>query len=105
MDPNETAHHEQSHQGLHCLPQVFYFVTTQFAILFPTFVYASSLFEITDSSKFKVGRVRFRKSGVKELKRYASLKSLAKNFITVCHININTDARITKIILAILCLC
>ena len=55
VDPDETydpsARYESSHQDLRCLPQISV-LSSSFAILFSIFVYASSRFEIIDSSKF-----------------------------------------------------
>ena len=60
VDPDETARKkEPSHQGLRCLP--FLYCHCTICLLAFNFIYATSLFEIMDSSKFKDEKIHFRK--------------------------------------------
>ena len=64
VDPDETAHHEPSHQDLHCLPFCSGFTTIQ------------STSVAMDVSKCTVGRAYFRNSGVKGLRKLVLLDYL-----------------------------
>ena len=68
VDLDETSCNKLSHPHLCCL--AFSILSLYcLAFCFQFFVYATSLFEITDSSKFKVLlKIHFKKSGVNRLK-------------------------------------
>ena len=75
-DPDEMGRNEPSHQDLCCLPFLSCYYTVCFFLVFffffvvVVFVYATSLFEIMNPSKFKDRRVHFRNSAVKGLRKF-----------------------------------